>query len=929
MAEKNIKKWKAVIIVLLGCIVGFMNTEMSAVKAETFGDYSYSLINNEAEVEITRYYGSGSDTEIQIPSEIEGKPVTSIGIGAFSGCSGLTEITILESVTSIGNNAFSRCSGLTNIELPNGLKTIGWGAFSSCSGLINMTLPDSLEEIGWAFADTGLSEIKIGKALPLLARYGSGMDKVSTITLTESAEEMNADSFAQFKSLSEIKLDNENANYTVELGVLFNKDMTSLIYFPAEHADKQYHIPESVINIEENAFLNNESLEAMVIPEHVKFIGNSAFSNCKNLNTITVPGSVAALGRSVFSDCTNLEEVILQEGIKTIGESAFNNCSKLDSLVLPDSLESIQARVFAGCAGLKSVTLGNGLASIPGDVLRDTNLEEIVLSEDNENFLLEDGVLFNKAKTTLLFCLVGTIGTSYDVPEGITNIGSFAFSKAEKLESIVLPKSVRQVAYQALSGCNALRTVTFLRVNDLYISDMLTDITIKGYTDSEAQKYAANNNLKFETLGEYVCEQHEISTTRPSYSYILAATCTSPGIWQYTCALCGELVEEETPALEHSWSGTYRYVKRPTCIEKGTEAVFCIRCGSIKEDSLREVEMTEHTEVEDEEVEATCTTPGKTIGSHCDVCGIILVEQEEIPALGTHGDTEIRNAKEATETADGYTGDVYCKICGEKLQDGNVIKAAKPDATQPIPPDTTEQETTEKPEITGQPQTLPEVGKVETDTASNAVIKVTNPGKVVDGKVTGAQAEYAKPSESSAKAVVPETVTIDGISYEVTSIAANAFKNDKKLTQITIGSSVKSVGANAFSGCKKLKKVTIGKEVTDIGESVFSGCTKLKTVSMGKNVTAIGAKAFYKCTALTKITLPAAVRKIGKQAFYGCKKLKTVTIKTDKLTSKMVGSKAFKGIHPKATVKVPKKKLAAYKKLLKKKGIGTKVKIKK
>lgn len=98
---------------------------------------------------------------------------------------------------------------------------------------------------------------------------------------------------------------------------------------------------------------------------------------------------------------------------------------------------------------------------------------------------------------------------------------------------------------------------------------------------------------------------------------------------------------------------------------------------------------------------------------------------------------------------------------------------------------------------------------------------------------------------------------------------------------------------------------------------------------MGKSVTAIGAKAFYKCKALTKITIPAKVKKIGRQAFYGCKKLKKIIIKTTKLTSKTVGSKAFKGIHPKATVKVPKKKLAAYKKLLKKKGVGSKAKIKK
>ena len=90
----------------------------------------------------------------------------------------------------------------------------------------------------------------------------------------------------------------------------------------------------------------------------------------------------------------------------------------------------------------------------------------------------------------------------------------------------------------------------------------------------------------------------------------------------------------------------------------------------------------------------------------------------------------------------------------------------------------------------------------------------------------------------------------------------------------------------------------------------------------------IGDKAFYKCTALTKITIPSKVSKIGKSAFYGCKKLKDITIKTMKLTSKKVGSNAFKGTARNATVKVPKKSLIAYKKFLMKKGIHTKAKIK-
>lgn len=165
--------------------------------------------------------------------------------------------------------------------------------------------------------------------------------------------------------------------------------------------------------------------------------------------------------------------------------------------------------------------------------------------------------------------------------------------------------------------------------------------------------------------------------------------------------------------------------------------------------------------------------------------------------------------------------------------------------------------------------------------------------------------EYNKAPESG-NVVVPETVKINGETYTVTSIADNAFKNNKKIERIVIGTNIKTIGENAFMGCSNLQYVTIG-----------------------KNVTTIKAKAFYKCKKLKSITIPSKVNKIGKQAFYGCKNLKTINIKTTKLTSKNVGSKAFKGIHSKATIKVPKKKLSAYKKLLKAKGVGSKATIKK
>jgi len=258
---------------------------------------------------------------------------------------------------------------------------------------------------------------------------------------------------------------------------------------------------------------------------------------------------------------------------------------------------------------------------------------------------------------------------------------------------------------------------------------------------------------------------------------------------------------------------------------------------------------------------------GETI--HVTAHTVITAVWEEIPH------THIYNAgvitKAPTETATGiktYT----CTVCGvTKTEVLPVLekKAAPQGAT-----------------ITDAAGTA---YKVTTSDAKNGTVTFTKPKSNVSGSVT-----------------VPDTVTMDGITYKITAIEANAFKNNKKITKVNIGKNVTSIGKNAFSGCKKLKTVTLGAEVATIDD-----------------------KAFYKCESLTKITIPAKASKIGKSAFYGCKKLKNITIKTTMLTSKNVGSKAFKGTPKNAKVKVPKKSLKTYKKFLYKKGLNKKAKIRK
>lgn len=223
---------------------------------------------------------------------------------------------------------------------------------------------------------------------------------------------------------------------------------------------------------------------------------------------------------------------------------------------------------------------------------------------------------------------------------------------------------------------------------------------------------------------------------------------------------------------------------------------------------------------------------------------------------------------------------------------------------KPIEPGTDTQSVV--PDVTPEQPSLSTYKKGDkvTDISSKAVYKIT---KIADSDGVGGTVAYvSSTNKQPVNVMIPDAIKLDGTSYKVTKVLANAFKNKTSL-----------------------KTVKLGKNAATIGNGAFYGCKNLKTVTIGNGVKTIWSKAFYKCKSLTKIVIPIKVTKIGKQAFYGCKKLKTIQIKTTKLATKTIGSKAFAGIASKATIIVPAKSLKTYKKLLVAKGISQNARIKK
>ncbi len=287
---------------------------------------------------------------------------------------------------------------------------------------------------------------------------------------------------------------------------------------------------------------------------------------------------------------------------------------------------------------------------------------------------------------------------------------------------------------------------------------------------------------------------------------------------------------------------------------------------------------TKHIKDNGTRVEPTCEKNG-FITYRCTECNEVM-DIEELKAIGHTWDKGKVTTQPTTKTEGVKT--YTCSVC-KKTRTESIAKLKEQTPVNPTP---------EKPIVKPIKK-----GDVVSDDSKAAKVQVISTSKKT--------VAYKAPVNKKAKTVsIPATVKIRGKKYKVTQIAEGAFKNNKKVTKVTIGSNVSKISKNAFNGA-----------------------IKLKTVTMGQNVTEIGAYAFKGCKVLTGITLPAKTTKIGDQAFSGCKKLKTITIKSSKITSKKLSKNAFKGITKVTTIKVPKKKVSSYQKLFKSKGLSSKVKV--
>ena len=709
------KRLLSLLLVCCAAVLLFAALPVTA-QAETEGDWEYSVSSGVATV--TKY--NGTDAVVTIPDTFGLYQVTSIGNSAFEGNVTLTQINFPKGLTSIGAYAFKGCLGLKELTLPAKLTTLGAYAFQNCTWLEKITFTcGNLQDIylkaegyearcdqpfyGAGTAGDGI-EVVFAEGctrVPANLFYAySGKEhaaNVTSVTLADTVTYVGANAFRSCIYLKDVKLGN---------GI----QSTGSAAFHACSALTNIDFGTSIATIGDNTFGLCTALTSVKLPESLTTIEHHAFSECKALASVPFPKSLTTIGESAFAACVSITEVTLPEKLTTLGAYVFMNCTRLDKITVNSvsindiflKAEGYQARCDqpfygAGTAGDGiEVVFAEGCTRVPANLFYAysgtefaANVTSITLAdtvthvganafrncESLKSVKLGNGVQ-STGSAAFLNCV---ILANIDFGTSIATIGDNTFAHCDALTEIKLPESLTAIEHHAFWNCNALK--------DIPLPKSLTKLG-EGVFKECVSITEVTLPEKLATLGPYVfqdCAQLEkITFECVSLQDIYLkpegyqARCDQPF---YGAGAAGNGIEvvfakgcTRIPAnLFYGYSGvdTAANITSVTVADTVTEVgnnAFT-NCGELKTIKFLGSNPTIGGN-SFSGVVATGYHPGWPQEALLDYGGTITWIGE---AACAHAETTVQNAKAATCTAEGYTGDTVCASCGETLEAGEPI----------------------------------------------------------------------------------------------------------------------------------------------------------------------------------------------------------------------------------------------------------------
>jgi Leucine-rich repeat (LRR) protein len=1070
---------------------------------------SIKLSNNLERIENGAFWGASNLKTITFSDG--GKGLKKIDSLAFKDCSSLESIDLSNAeITEIPVRAFENCTSLKSIKLPSTVTKIADNAFAGCSNLeeIKGLEQCKISELSATAFDgcVRLKDINLSNATiaAIPDQIFSGMRGLISATVPKTVTSIGTEAFYACKNLEMI-----NGLSDCDITKIGEKAFYNC--WSLKEADLS---GSSFTVLPASAFKGDTALLSVKMPESLNEIGNEAFYGCSAMKKLDLNNTrLTTIGNSALSDMTSLMYINLPDTVNSVGAKAFDLNLRLDSSdtalmptvvsenVTPASVNYTDNNVspwkrrqviFRDNAVAVHFD-GNGsdgkTANAPVFASAGTKISIPACKYTKKGYLFtgwnteKDGsgttykagartsdaisILYAQWKKSTAKVTLEFPGGKYTNASGSTWDDSFSFTASFSSNSSVTylpfaqnmtkegctfagwytePEYKKRI--ESLTIRTAIDGMTlYAKWNDTHehvwgegaITTKPTCTTpgVKTYTCSVCQKTkteeipaTGHQHTEVRNVKEATCKEEgytgdtyctdcgeKLSSGEPTAKkahdwdegkVTTEATCKNTGVKTYTCNNCSETKTEVIPMTDHIWDNG-KVTTKPSCITPGVKTYTCSACQKEKTEKIPATGHL-HTEIRNKK-EATCREDGYTGDVYCKDCGEKLfngktiakttehtwdagkvtkaatctekglklytctvcdkVRTEEIPATG-HQHTEVRNVKEATCTKAGYTGDTYCKDCGEKISsgeviaklahtwdEGNITKEAdcketgvmtytchKCGATKTEDISRTEH-TWDEGEVTTAPtctkpgvrtytcsvckatrtETIKATGHLHTEIRNKKDASCTENGYTGD--------TYCKDCEELLKK--GETVDVLGHQWKETKRAEPSYTEDgqiiytcnrcgeQKAETLEKLAYPKAGTKYTVAGCQ-YKVTKAGAEVSLIKTNKKAKRVTIPAVikvnGVTYKVTSIGTKAFNGNKKLTKVTIGTNIKKISNNAFFKCKSLKTVTIKSVLLTKKTASKRAFKGISRKMVIKVPKKMKKVYVKIFK----GLKVK---
>ena len=613
---------------------------------------------------------------------------------------------------------------------------------------------------------------------------------------------------------------------------------------------------------------NLSKIKKVVFDGNITYIGNAFFSGCNGLEEVILPEGLQKLGQDTFEFCDSLRKIVFPSSLKSIpmlgGETLYSN---LNQVIIPEGIETIEAYAFSDCKNLTEIVLPSTIKNIGASAFDHTGITSFTLPKNVTK--ISDGVF------------AGTNLEIFSVPETITEIGDNAFSWCTNLKKITIPESVKYIGLNAFRECRNLE--------------------IHGKRDSEAERYAYVNNIKF-VSGKYkVVFKNNGRTIDTYYIDEGGSVLTPPSL-------------EEKPGYTLSWDADYTNITEDmvinavwtkkdngngggtTIIVNPSETKYTVtfkdRGKIVKTEKVKSGDAAEYPFITRNGYELSWDKDFSKITADVTVNAVwTVIKPDKVTSLTAEvqknsidlswdraentdyylvyrkatSDTEYKQIKKTTKILwtdeDVEPGTEYSyKVVGICSVDGKKYQGADSDIV---------------------------IAKIGTPQIGD-VYSVGN----LKYKITGAkEVNVIGLAKEAVDIKIPSAVSISGKAYKVTSVQDKAFYQNEDIVNVTIGNNV-----------------------TYVGKYAFYQCPNLETVKFGKRVSSISTCAFSQCPNLENVTLPSSIRKIGAKAFYQCTSIKTLKINGSAL--EYVGKKGL-AVNKSVTLKLPKKYYSKYQKLIK------------